>query len=63
MDLVSFTFSLISAIWILISSTKLLNAFSNLAISDGGFDEVELLEMSVGSPIGLYVASQRVGIM
>ena len=56
MDLVSFTFCLISTIGVFMSSAKLLKAFSNLAISDGGFDGVELLGMFVGSPIGLYVA-------
>ena len=63
MDLVSFTFFLISTIWVLMSSAKLLKSLSNLAILDGEFDGVELLGMSVRSPIKLYVAPLRVGIM
>ena len=52
-DLVSFRFSLISATCALISLTKLVSAFSNLAISDSGFDGFELLGICVWSPIGL----------
>ena len=52
-DLVSFIFSLISTSYALISLTKLVSAFSNLAISDGGFARFELLGISIGLPIGL----------
>ena len=60
--LVSFKSILISLIWKLVSSVKLLKASSKLDIFDGGLDGFKVLGILDGSPDGLYVKPLRVVI-